>query len=65
VMPVVTEYQLHRLVCLICGGATQAELPLGVPAGEFGPRGTGGNHAVHGGLSPVEADDAAGHGRPL
>jgi transposase len=38
VQPVVTEYQLHRLVCPACGEATRAELPAGVPVGEFGPR---------------------------
>jgi len=36
--PVVTEYQLHRLVCPACGELTRAELPPGVPPGEFGPR---------------------------
>jgi transposase len=36
--PVVTEYQLHRLVCPSCGAATRAELPAGVPTGEFGSR---------------------------
>ncbi|HEX9871519.1 MAG TPA: IS66 family transposase [Candidatus Tectomicrobia bacterium] len=36
--PVVTEYQLHRLVCPVCGEATRAELPVGVPSGGFGPR---------------------------
>jgi transposase len=36
--PVVTEYQLHPLVCPACGAATRAELPRGVPTGEFGPR---------------------------
>jgi transposase len=36
--PAVTEYQLHRLVCPVCGAATRAELPAGVPAGGFGPR---------------------------
>lgn len=36
--PVVTEYQLHRLVCPVCGELTRAELPPGVPPGEFGPR---------------------------
>jgi transposase len=36
--PAVTEYQLHRLVCPICGAVTRAELPAGVPAGGFGPR---------------------------
>jgi transposase len=38
VKPVVTEYQLHRLVCPACGEATRAEVPAGVPAGGFGPR---------------------------
>jgi transposase len=38
VKPVVTEYQLHRLVCPGCGAVTRAELPAGVPAGGFGPR---------------------------
>jgi hypothetical protein len=38
VRPVVTEYQLHRLVCPACGEAPRAELPAGVPTGEFGPR---------------------------
>ena len=38
VKPIVTEYQLHRLVCPVCGEATGAQLPGGVPSGEFGPR---------------------------
>jgi transposase len=38
IRPVVTEYQLHRLVCPVCGEAMRAELPAGVPAGGFGPR---------------------------
>jgi transposase len=38
VKPVVTEYQLHALVCPVCGEATRAELPPGVPTGGFGPR---------------------------
>ena len=38
VRPVVTEYQLHRLVCPVCGEATRAAWPAGVPAGGFGPR---------------------------
>jgi transposase len=38
VKPVVTEYQLHQLVCPACGGTTRAELPPGVPTGGFGPR---------------------------
>jgi transposase len=36
--PVVTEYQLHCLVCPACGEPTRAELPVGVPSGECGPR---------------------------
>jgi transposase len=38
VRPVITEYQLHRLVCARCGEMTRAAVPLGVPAGGFGPR---------------------------
>jgi transposase len=38
VKPVVTEYQLHRLVCPSCGEETRAEVPAGVPTGGFGPR---------------------------
>jgi transposase len=38
VQPVVTEYQLHVLVCPVCGTTTRAGLPLGVPPGGFGPR---------------------------
>jgi transposase len=38
VTPVVTEYQLHRLVCPACGASTRAPLPAGVPTGRFGPR---------------------------
>ena len=36
--PVVTEYQLHQLVCPACGEVTRAEVPPGVPTGGFGPR---------------------------
>jgi transposase len=36
--PVVTEYQLHQLVCPACGEATRAEVPPGIPTGGFGPR---------------------------
>jgi transposase len=35
---VVTEYQMHRLICPVCGVATRADLPFGVPPGGFGPR---------------------------
>jgi len=38
VKPVVTEYQLHRLVCPACGEETRAEVPAGVPTRGFGPR---------------------------
>jgi transposase len=38
VQPVVTEYQLHSLVCSACGATTRADLPVGVPPGGFGPR---------------------------
>jgi transposase len=38
VQPLVTEYQLHRLVCPVCGETTRAELPAGVPTGGFGQR---------------------------
>lgn len=34
----VTEYQRHRLVCPGCGETTCAELPVGVPQGQTGPR---------------------------
>jgi len=38
VKPVVTEYQLHRLVCPACGEETRAKMPVGVSTGGFGPR---------------------------
>ncbi len=38
IQPVVTEYQMHRLVCPACGASTRATLPVGVPPGGFGPR---------------------------
>jgi hypothetical protein len=38
VKPVVTEYQLHRLPCAVCGHTTPATLPDGVPRRAFGPR---------------------------
>jgi transposase len=38
VRPVITEYQLHRVVCPACGEATRAGLPVGIPTGGFGPR---------------------------
>ena len=34
----VTEYQQHRLTCSCCGETTCAELPVGVPRGQSGPR---------------------------
>ena len=36
--PVVTEYRLHRLICVECGEKTCGQLPAGVPRGAFGPR---------------------------
>ena len=36
--PVVDEYRQHRLTCEACGISTCAELPSGVPLGDFGPR---------------------------
>jgi transposase len=38
IKPLVTEYQLHRLVCSRCGTSTCAALPDGVPTGQQGPR---------------------------
>ena len=38
IKPLVTEYQRHRLRCPCCGETTCAELPLGVPQGQSGPR---------------------------
>jgi transposase len=38
VVATVEEYQLHALDCPKCGISTRATLPLGVPAGNFGPR---------------------------
>lgn len=36
--PIVTEYQIHALLCAGCRTITLAELPAGVPRGLFGPR---------------------------
>lgn len=38
VLPEVTEYRRHTLVCVACGQATTAEWPAGMPPGRFGPR---------------------------
>ena len=38
IKPYVTEYQRHRLMCRCCGETTCAELPVGVPQGQSGPR---------------------------
>ncbi len=38
IKPHVTEYQRHRLTCPCCGETTCAELPVGVPQGQSGPR---------------------------
>lgn len=36
--PTVDEWQLHCLVCSRCNARTRAQLPDGVPRGQFGPR---------------------------
>jgi transposase len=36
--PTVDEWQLHCLVCPRCRARTRAQLPDGVPTGQFGPR---------------------------
>src|SRR5215813_3370830 len=38
IKPLVIEYQRHRLTCPCCGETTCADLPLGVPLGQSGPR---------------------------
>lgn len=38
VLPAVTEYRRHTLVCVACGTATAAAWPAGMPPGRFGPR---------------------------
>lgn len=38
IKPLVTEYQLHRLICPGCSKSTCATLPAGVPSGQAGPR---------------------------
>lgn len=38
IQPLVTEYQLHRLLCPRCGASTCGTLPAGVPTGQQGPR---------------------------
>jgi transposase len=38
IKPQVIEYQRQRLRCACCGETTCAELPLGVPTGQSGPR---------------------------
>src|SRR5216683_3596522 len=37
-IPVITEYQLHRLSCASCGITTCGELPRGVASTCYGPR---------------------------
>jgi len=39
IQPTMTEYQWHQLVCAVCGEATRASWPAGVPSGTYGPRG--------------------------
>lgn len=36
--PMVTEYQVHRLSCEVCGTTTVADWPHGTPTGWIGPR---------------------------
>jgi transposase len=38
IKPQVTAYQRHRLACPCCGDTTCADLPVGVPIGQSGPR---------------------------
>ena len=38
IQPTITEYQWHQLVCAVCGEATRASWPAGVPSGPYGPR---------------------------
>lgn len=38
IQPLVTEYQLHRLSCPCCRESTCAQLPVGVPSSQGGPR---------------------------
>lgn len=38
VKPEVTEYRQHTLACLACGASTQANWPVEMPPGSFGPR---------------------------
>ena len=36
--PVVSEYQVHQLICPVCGDTTRAAWPDGVTTGTYGPR---------------------------
>ena len=38
IKPLITEYQLHKLSCQVCGKETRASLPKGVSTSCFGPR---------------------------
>lgn len=38
ITPVVAEHRLHQLVCVQCGSATRAELPVEVSPSGYGPR---------------------------
>ncbi|HWE62922.1 MAG TPA: IS66 family transposase [Chloroflexota bacterium] len=38
VLPAVTEYRRHTLVCVACGATTTADWPAAMPPGSFGPR---------------------------
>ena len=64
VHPVVTEYQVHRLVCPACGEVTCADVPPGVPLGGFGPR-VQAITALCTGAYHFETDHAACPGGPV
>lgn len=36
--PVITEYQRHTLICVVCGAQTSGQWPEDMPEGSFGPR---------------------------
>ena len=57
IKPLVTEYQRHRLLCPCCGETTCAELPVGVPQGQSGPRLMVLTVLCYGFLSPEQAAD--------
>ena len=61
VQPVVTEYQLHSLVCPACGATCAPPSPLGCRLGAL-VHVCSHRRPVYGGLSPVETDHAGRHG---